>query len=95
MGSFMSPKIASFVKYAAMTLFIFIGLSEIDQKDKIVPIAFQAFVYASAAAATIAFGLGGRDWAAKVLNKAVPPADVEKTTGGSKPATRRAPPPKK
>ena len=95
MGSIVSPRIASFVKYSVMILFIFIGLSEIDQKDQIVPTAFQAFVYASAAAATIAFGLGGREWASKVLSKAVPPADVQKMTGGSKTTTRRAPPPKK
>ena len=95
MGSIISPKIASFVKYTAMTLFIFLGLSQLDEGGDIIPIAFQAFVIATAVAGAISFGLGGREWASKVLNKAVPPSDVQKMTGGSKTTTRRAPPPKK
>lgn len=96
MGSVINPKIASFVKYTAMVLFIFLGLSTLDPEGQIIPVAFSAFVISAAVAGAIAFGLGGRDWASKVLNKAIPPADINKLSGdASKPATRRAPPPKK
>ena len=95
MGSIISPKIASLVKYTAMTLFIFLGLSQLDPEGQIIPRAFAALVFAASVAGAIAFGLGGRDWASKVLNKAFPPADVQKMSGSSKPAARRAPPPKK
>jgi len=91
MGSMISPKIASFVKYTAMVLFIFLGLSTLDPDGQIIPVAFSAFVIAAAVAGAIAFGLGGREWASKILNKAFPPADVQKMSG----TTRRAPPPKK
>ena len=95
MGSMISPKIASFVKYTAMVLFIFLGLSTLDPDGQIIPVAFSAFVIAAAVAGAIAFGLGGREWASKILNKAFPPADVQKMSSASKPAARRAPPPKK
>jgi len=84
-----------FVKYTAMVLFIFLGLSTLDPDGQIIPVAFSAFVIAAAVAGAIAFGLGGREWASKILNKAFPPADVQKMSGASKPAARRAPPPKK
>jgi len=91
MSTMMSPRIADFVKYFAMVLFIFLGLSSLDPDGQIVPVAFSAFVISASVAAAIAFGLGGREWAGKVLNKAVPPADVNKMSG---PTTRRAPPKK-
>lgn len=94
MSTLMSPKLANFVKYFAIVLFVFLGLSALDPEGQIVPVAFSAFVIAASVAAAIAFGLGGRDWAGKVLNKAVPPADVKKM-GSDKPAARRAAPPKK
>ncbi len=78
MGTMMNPKIAAFVKYFAMILFIFMGLSSLDPDGLIVPRAFTAFVGAAAVASAIAFGLGGRDWAKQVLNKMVPPSGVNK-----------------
>lgn len=101
MSTMMSPRIASFVKYAAMILFVFLGLNSLDPAGQIVPVAFSAFVISAAVAAAIAFGVGGRDWAAKVLNKAFPPADVKKLGAAPKPAparkapVKRAAPPKK
>lgn len=103
MASMMNPRIANFVKYAAMVLFIFLGLSSLDPEGQIVPVAFSAFVISAAVAAAIAFGLGGREWASKVLEKSFPPSSVKKfgdapatkATPASKPAARRAPPPKK
>ena len=103
MASIMNPRIANFVKYTAMVLFIFLGLSSLDPEGQIIPVAFSAFVISAAVAAAIAFGWGGRDWASKVLNNAIPPNTVKKLgdaapvkkTAAKKPATRRAAPPKK
>jgi len=82
MSAIMNPNIANFVKYFAMVLFIFLGLSSLDPEGQIVPVAFKSFTYAAAFAfavgAALAFGLGGRDWAKQVLNKAVPPSTVKK-----------------
>ena len=104
MGRFMAavinPKIANFVKYGFMVLFIFLGLSQLDPEGNIIPVAFSAFVIAAAVAGALAFGIGGKDWASKVLNNAVPPNSVKKFTGDAtaparKAPVRRAPPPKK
>jgi len=101
MGSVISPRIAEMFKYVAMTLFVFLGLSTLDPDGQIIPRAFTAILFAGAAGAALAFGWGGREWAGKVLNKAIPPADIKKLGGDSKDAparkttTRRAPPPKK
>ncbi|WP_427451925.1 mechanosensitive ion channel [Litorimonas sp. WD9-15] len=103
MSSVINPKIATFVKYAFMVLFIFLGLAQLDPAGTIIPVAFSAFVISAAVAAAIAFGVGGRDWAAKVLEKAIPSSSVKKLGDSKpvkkapvkKPATRRAAPPKK
>jgi len=78
MGTMMNPKLAAFIKYFAMTLFVFLGLSSLDPEGQIVPVAFSAFVISAAVAAAIAFGLGGREWAKQVLNKAIPPSGISK-----------------
>lgn len=81
LSSIMNPKLAGFIKYFAMTLFVFMGLSRIDPEGKIVPVAFSAFVIAASVAGAIAFGLGGREWAKQVLNKAIPPSGITKLSG--------------
>lgn len=82
MSSMMDSRIADFVKYVAMALFIFMGLSAIDTDGQIVPVAFSAFVYAATVAlgvgGAIAFGLGGREWAKQVLSKTFPPSGMSK-----------------
>jgi len=78
MSTMMNPKLAAFVKYFAMILFVFMGLSSLDPEGQIVPRAFTAFVGAAAVAGAIAFGLGGRDWAKQVLNKMAPPSGMNK-----------------
>jgi hypothetical protein len=101
LSTIMSPRIASFVKYAAMILFVFLGLNSLDPEGQIVPVAFSAFVISAAVAAAIAFGWGGRDWASKVLGKTMPPADFKKLGDAPKAAAarkapvKRAAPPKK
>lgn len=93
LSTLMSERIAGFVKYAAMILFVFLGLNSLDPEGQIVPVAFSAFVISAAVAAAIAFGWGGRDWASKVLNKTMPTADFKKFGDTKKAApTRKAPP---
>lgn len=95
MGTMMNPKIAAFVKYFAMVLFIFLGLSSLDPEGQIVPVAFSAFVISASVAAAIAFGLGGREWAKAVLNKTVPPAGMSKLGGDAKKVAPKRPAVKK
>ena len=78
LSTIMNAKLAAFVKYFAMVLFVFLGLSSLDPEGKIVPVAFSAFVISASVAAAIAFGLGGREWAKQVLNKTIPPAGMTK-----------------
>ena len=78
LGTMMNDKLASFIKYFVIVLFVFLGLSSLDTEGQIVPVAFSAFVISASVAAAIAFGLGGRDWAKNVLNKTLPPADMNK-----------------
>lgn len=78
------------VRYATILLFSAMGLKYMGIADSIIEMAFGALVIGGAAAAAIAFGLGGRDAAARVLDdmrarpaspaaprdkKAAPPAD--------------------
>ena len=78
MSTMMNPKLAAFVKYFAMVLFVFLGLSSLDPEGQIVPVAFSAFVVSAAVAAALSFGLGGREWAKQVLNKMAPPSGMNK-----------------
>ena len=59
----------SIVRYAAILLFTFMGLQYMQIGQEIVQTAFSAVVIAGAVAASLAFGLGGRDWAAKKLEQ--------------------------
>ena len=93
LSTIMNAKLAAFVKYFAMVLFVFLGLSSLDPEGQIVPVAFSAFVISAAVAAALAFGLGGREWAKQVLNKTAPPANMGGTV--KKVAPKRAAPPKK
>ena len=55
------------VKYAIIALFTAIGLTFMGLADQIVMLAFGLILGSAAIAAALAFGLGGRDWAAKRL----------------------------
>jgi hypothetical protein len=68
-GTSENSSLASVVRYAALLLFAFMGLQYMGVGDEIVQTAFTAIVAAAAVAAALAFGLGGRDWAAKTLEK--------------------------
>jgi len=55
------------VKYAIIALFTAIGLTFMGLADQIVMMAFGLILGSAAVATAIAFGLGGRDFAARVL----------------------------
>ena len=62
-----SSMAANVVRYAAILLFAFMGLQFMGVGEEIVQTAFSALVIGLAVAGSLAFGLGGREWAAKKL----------------------------
>ncbi len=60
---------ATIVKYATIVLFVAMGLKYMGIADSIIELGFGALVVGGAAAAALAFGLGGRDAAARQLDK--------------------------
>jgi hypothetical protein len=56
------------VKYAIIALFTAIGLTFMGLADQIVMMAFGLILGSAAVATALAFGLGGRDWAARQLD---------------------------
>ncbi len=71
------------VKYAIVALFTAIGLTFMGLANEIVMIAFGLILGSAAVATAIAFGLGGRDFAARML---------EEWQDGNAPPARRIPP---
>lgn len=57
------------LKYATIVLFVAIGLSFMGLADSIINLGFGAVVVGGAAAAALAFGLGGREAAARQLER--------------------------
>jgi hypothetical protein len=57
------------IKYAIIALFTAIGLTFMGLADQIVMMAFGLILGSAAVATAIAFGLGGRDAAARVLER--------------------------
>ena len=60
---------STIVRYATLVLFVAMGLSYMGIADSIIELAFGALVVGGAAAAALAFGLGGRDAAARRLEQ--------------------------
>ncbi len=60
---------ANIARYATLILFGAMALGRMGLADNIVNAAFMALVGALAVGGAIAFGLGGRDWAAKQLER--------------------------
>ena len=65
----LSGTAATIVKWAIIILFTAMGLQSMGVADSIIEMAFGALVIGGAAAAVLAFGLGGRDAAARTLSK--------------------------
>ncbi|MFD7074657.1 mechanosensitive ion channel [Nocardioides sp. NPDC057577] len=68
------------LKYATIVLFVAIGLSFMGLADSIINLGFGAVVVGGAAAAALAFGLGGREAAARQLER------LQAESGGTSPA---------
>ncbi|WP_188644961.1 mechanosensitive ion channel [Tsuneonella deserti] len=75
---------AGVIKWATVVLFIFMGLQFMGVGERIVEMAFGALVIGGAVAGALAFGLGGRQWAARKL---------EEIDAKAKEIQRAAPPP--
>ena len=91
MAGVISPRIAEVFRYVAILIFTFLGLSSLDPAGDIIPTAFGALVIGAAVAGSLAFGIGGRDWAGQVLNKMFPPKNMSGPTPtvATKPAARK------
>lgn len=82
---FMGPgTVSKIVRYSVIALFAAMGLSYMGIADSIINLAFGAIVVGAAVAAALAFGLGGRDAAARELarlqakKEATPPTPPHK-----------------
>ncbi|HEX8780951.1 MAG TPA: mechanosensitive ion channel [Nocardioides sp.] len=81
------------LKYATLVLFIAMGLKYMGIADSIIELAFGALVVGGAAAAALAFGLGGRDAAARQLEEMRSSAGTRTgTSTGMPPAGGTTPP---
>ncbi len=76
------------VKYATIVLFVAMGLKYMGLADSIINMAFGALVIGGGVAAALAFGLGGRDAAAKTLEDMR--SDKPKTPAARKTAARKS-----
>ena len=66
-ASFASGHVATVIRYGTIVLFVAIGLKYMGLANSIINLAFGALVVGGAAAAALAYGLGGRDAAARQL----------------------------
>ncbi|WP_257007860.1 mechanosensitive ion channel [Brachybacterium alimentarium] len=81
-GKILSGTVSTVVRWAIIILFTAMGLQSMGVADSIIEMAFGALVIGGAAAAVLAFGLGGRDAAARQLEKLerkAPAADAPST----------------
>ena len=87
------------VRYAIIALFTAIGLTFMGLADQIVMLAFGLILGSAAVATALAFGLGGRDAAARVLNRyadesgaaSPPPAQRSRAAAPTKPEDSQPP----
>ena len=88
-GKFMGDTTASkIIRYTAIALFVAMGLKYMGIADSIINMAFGAIVIGAALAAALAFGLGGREAAARTLNK----IDTDKLSSNGPNSAPTAPP---
>jgi len=73
---------ATIVKWTATILFTFMGLEFMGVGEDIVRLAFGALVIGGAVAGALAFGLGGRKWASRQLEKVDEVSKSGETGGG-------------
>ncbi|NGN92294.1 mechanosensitive ion channel [Nocardioides sp. KC13] len=100
-GFFIATTIAKLVsgaasqilKYATIALFVAIGLKFMGLADSIINLGFGAVVVGGAAAAALAFGLGGRDAAARQLERLQAQGGARAATTPTTPQTPPTTPP--
>ena len=87
-GKVLSGTVSTVVRWAIIILFTAMGLQSMGVADSIIEMAFGALVIGGAAAGVLAFGLGGREAAARQLAKLEKSADsaAAKPAAGSGPA---------
>ena len=85
-GKILSGTVSTVVRWAVIILFTAMGLQSMGVADSIIEMAFGALVIGGAAAAVLAFGLGGRDAAARQLAK-LENAKAEKAATSARPET--------
>lgn len=78
---------ATIVKWATIVLFTFMGLQYTGVGEIITETAFTAIVVGMAVAGALAFGLGGREWAARKLEQLDGPAGTPAKRTPRKPAS--------
>lgn len=88
-ASFVSGRTGEIVKIATIVLFAAVGLRYMGLANSIINLAFGAVVVGGAAAAALAFGLGGRDAAARQLEsmQAKAAASENSPTNAASPAS--------
>ncbi|MEQ9662006.1 MAG: mechanosensitive ion channel [Parasphingopyxis sp.] len=77
--------LATLLKYLIIALFVAMGLKFMEIADEIVVIAFGSIVISAAVAAAIAFGLGGRPTAHKLLERWTDGEATKKNPGDTTP----------
>ena len=84
-GRILSGTVSTVVRWAVIILFTAMGLQSMGVADSIIEMAFGALVIGGAAAAVLAFGLGGREAAARQLAKLekAQPADPAPAAGSA------------
>ena len=96
-GADNSSMAGTIVKWATIVLFTFMGLQYTGVGDIITETAFTAIVVGMAVAGALAFGLGGREWAARKLEQMdsgsvpTPTTPAAPTAPVTKPKAPRAP----
>lgn len=68
-GTDQASMVGSVIRWATIALFTFMGLRFMGVAPQIVDMAFGAVVIGGSVAGALAFGLGGRDWAARKLEQ--------------------------
>ncbi len=83
LGRILSGTAALVIKWATIVLFVAMGLSFMGIATEIIVLAFGSLVIGTAAAAALAFGLGGRDVAGRYLERAASRAPEPPTSSST------------
>ena len=68
-GSAAAEPIGALARYATLIFVVFMAAEQLAIRTEVLVSAFQIAFAAMCLAAALAFGLGGRDWAADVISR--------------------------